>query len=113
LALSFGFLLSRASQAFEPQLRPALEAFPQPEWRELALAGLDRDFVRAADIWGAAGNATWEARVRLRAAEELVATGRLAESEEQARRALEFYRSVAASYYIQRCEALLREARTA
>jgi class 3 adenylate cyclase len=113
VALSFGFLLSRAAPGFEPELRPALEAFPHPQWKELALVLLDRDLARAAEIWADAGCPTWEARVRLRAAEELIETGKRAEGEEQARRALEFYRSVEATYFAQRCEALLREARTA
>jgi tetratricopeptide (TPR) repeat protein len=113
VALNFGFLLARAAPDFEQELRPALEAFPYQQWKELALACLDRDFLRGADIWAAAGNPTFEARVRLRAAEELIETGRRAEGEEQARRALDFYRSVAATYYLQRCEALLQEARTA
>lgn len=51
--------------------------------------------------------------MRLRGAEELIDNGRRAEGEEQARKALAFYRSVAATYYIDRCETLLREAKTA
>jgi tetratricopeptide (TPR) repeat protein len=113
LSLSFGFLLSRAASGFGQELRPAIEDFRHPEWKELALACLDRDFVRGADIWADAGSPTWEARVRLRAAEELIESGRPAEGEEQARKALAFYRSVAAVYYIERCEALLQEAQSA
>jgi tetratricopeptide (TPR) repeat protein len=113
LSLSFGFLLSRAASGFEQELRPVIEDFRHPEWIELALACLDRDFVRAADIWADAGSPTWEARVRLRAAEELIDSGRPAESEEPARKALAFYRSVAAVYYIDRCETLLQEAQSA
>jgi class 3 adenylate cyclase/tetratricopeptide (TPR) repeat protein len=113
LALSFGFLLSRVATDFAPELRPVLEAFPNPQWKELALAFLDRDFAHGADVWAAAGNPTWEARVRLRAAEQLMETGQHAEGAEQARRALKFYRSVAATYYVERCEALVREAKTA
>jgi hypothetical protein len=51
--------------------------------------------------------------VRLRAAEELLDNGRPGEGEEQARKALAFYRSVAAVYYIDRCETLLQEAQSA
>jgi class 3 adenylate cyclase len=113
LALSFGFLLSRVANGFEPELRPVIEAFPGPQWKELARACLDRDFAHGADIWAAVGSPTWEARMRMRAAEELIETGLRAEGEDQARRALDFYRSVAATYYVERCEALLREAKTA
>ena len=113
LALSFAFLLSRLALEFEPALREALEDAPPGPWKDLAFVCLDRDFVRAADIWAAGGSPPLEARVRLRAAEELVENGRRAEGEEQARRALEFYRSVAATYYIDRCETLLEEAKSA
>ena len=43
----------------------------------------------------------------MKAAEELLATGRAAEGEEQAAEALGFYRSVRATFYIERCERLL------
>jgi class 3 adenylate cyclase/tetratricopeptide (TPR) repeat protein len=113
VAVSFGFALSRVAADFAPELRSVVEAFPHPQWKELARACLDRDFVHGAEIWAAAGSPTWESRVRLRAAEELVETGRPAEGAEQARRALEFYSSVAATRYVERCEALLRRAKTA
>jgi class 3 adenylate cyclase/tetratricopeptide (TPR) repeat protein len=111
LALSFAFLLSRLAPEFEPALREALGNAPSGPWKELAFVCLDRDFVRAADIWAAGGSPTLEARVRLCAAEELIDSGRRAQGEEQARSALEFYRSVAATYFMQRCETLLREER--
>jgi hypothetical protein len=107
LSLCVGFLISRLALEFEPALRQDLADAPRGPWKELAFACLDRDFVRAADIWATGGSPTFEARVRLRAAEELVERGSHAEGEEQARRALEFYRSVAAVYYIDRCETLL------
>ncbi len=113
LAVSFAFLLSRLGLEFEPAIREALEDAPPGPWKELAFTCLDRDFGRAADIWAAGGSPPLEARVRLRAAEELIDNGRRAEGEEQARRALEFYRSVAATYYVDRCETLLREAESA
>ncbi len=112
-ALPFGFLLSRVSIGFEREVREALPHDPWPQWRELALACLDRDFVRAAGIWAEAGSPTWEARLRVRAAEELIEAGRRAEGEEQARRAIDFYRSVGATFFVERCEALLREPKSA
>jgi tetratricopeptide (TPR) repeat protein len=111
--LSFAFVISRTAVELGPEVREALEHAPPGPWKELAFASLERDFVRAADIWAAGGSPTREARVRLRAAEELIETGRRAEGEEQTRRALEFYRSVAATYFVERCEALLREAKSA
>jgi len=64
-------------------------------------------------MWAKGGSPTWEARLRLRAAEELMETGWRAEGEEQAAKAVAFYRSVDATFYVDRCEALLREAKTA
>jgi len=112
-ALPFGFLLSRVSIGFEREVREALPHDPWPQWRDLALACLDRNFVRAAEIWAEAGSPTWEARLRVRAAEELIETGRRAEGEAQARKAHEFYRSVGATFFVDRCEALLRQAKSA
>jgi len=113
LALSFAFLLSQIALEFELKVRQALKDAPPGPWKELAFACLDRDFVRAAEIWAVGGVPPVEARVRLRAAEELIDNGRIPEGEEQARRALAFYRSVAASYYVDRCETLLQEAKSA
>jgi class 3 adenylate cyclase/tetratricopeptide (TPR) repeat protein len=113
LALSFAFLLSRLSLDFEPALREALADSPHGAWKDLAFVFLDRDFVRAADIWAAGGGSPFEARARLRAAEDLIESGRRTEGEEQARRALEFYSSVAATYYVDRCKTLLQEAKSA
>jgi class 3 adenylate cyclase/tetratricopeptide (TPR) repeat protein len=110
--LSFAFLLSRLAVEFEPAVREALEDAPPGPWKELAFIELNREFVRAADIWAAGGSPSLEARVRLRAADELIDNGRRAEGEEQVRKALAFYRSVAATYYIDRCETLL-QAKTA
>ena len=53
------------------------------------------------------------ARLRVRAAEELIETGRRAASEDQATKALGFYLTVGATYYVDRGEALLPEAKTA
>ena len=89
------------------ELATALEKGPPWPWRELAFACLDRDFVRAADVCAEGGGPTWEAQLRLRAAEELAEAGRLAEAEEQSVRALAFYRSVGATYFIERAAKLL------
>jgi len=112
-SLPLEFLFSRLAIGFESEIREALEDAPPWPWKELAFACLDRDFVRAADMWAKGGSPTWEARLRLRAAEELMETGWRAEGEEQAAKAVAFYRSVDATFYVDRCEALLREAKTA
>jgi hypothetical protein len=48
------------------------------------------------------------AEARLRAAEALTAEGRSAEAQVQLEQALAFYRSVGATAYVRRAEALLR-----
>jgi class 3 adenylate cyclase/tetratricopeptide (TPR) repeat protein len=111
--LPLEFLLSDVAFESEPELRVVLHDAPLPPWRELALACLDREFERVADRWAEGGVPTWEARYRLRAAEVLIETGRRGEGEAQAEKALGFYRSMRATYYIERCESLLSEAKTA
>ena len=112
-SLPVGFLFSRISTEFKAELTSALRDAPPWPWRELAFACTESDFVRAADMWAKGGSPTFEARSRLRAAEELLEAGRTTDGEEQAARALEFYRSVAATYFIDRCETLLSRERTA
>jgi class 3 adenylate cyclase/tetratricopeptide (TPR) repeat protein len=106
-ALPFDFLLTRVSFEHEQEVREILANGPYPRWKELGFACLDRDFVRAADMWAEAGSPTSEARLRLRAAEELIEAGRRAEGAEQLEKALDFYRSVGATFYINRAEQLL------
>jgi class 3 adenylate cyclase/tetratricopeptide (TPR) repeat protein len=76
-------------------------------WRDAVRAALRGDLVAAAEIASKTGSVTWEAVMRFHAGEELVALGRRAEGEAQLRKALEFYESVDASFYLQRGEALL------
>ncbi|HUH15429.1 MAG TPA: AAA family ATPase [Gaiellaceae bacterium] len=77
----------------------------------VAAAILAGELARAADIAVEMGSRSLEAELRLRAAEALAAQGRRAEADEQLRQALPFYRSVGATRYVRRGEALL--ARTA
>jgi len=106
-ALPFDFLLTRVALEHEPELREILVKGPYPRWKALGFACLDRDFVRAAEMWSEGGSPTWEARLRLRAAEELIKAGRRAEGEAELHVALDFYRSVGATFFIQRGEQLL------
>jgi class 3 adenylate cyclase/tetratricopeptide (TPR) repeat protein len=107
IGLSLDFLFTRVALEHEPELREILGNGSFPRWKTLGFACLDRDFVRAAEMWAEGGSPTWEARLRLRAAEELIETGRRAEGEEQLELALDFYRSVGATYLIQRGEQLI------
>ena len=84
-------------------------ARPTP-WRDAELAVLSGEFATAAQMYADVGYLAIEAEVRVLAAEELIETGRHAEAEEQARKAIAFYETVGASYYIERLETLLREA---
>jgi hypothetical protein len=107
LTLSLDFLLARTALEHEVELRKVLRDAPHPRWKDLALSCLDRDFVRAADMWAETGSPTWEARLRMRAAEELIETGRREEGEVELRRAISFYRTVGATFFIHRGEQLL------
>lgn len=98
--LSLDFLFSRTAAGHERSLRAALSKAPDVPWKAVAIACLDGDFVRAADLYSKAGSPTLESRLRLRAAEHLAEAGRLDESRIQAQRALEFHRAVGASRYV-------------
>jgi hypothetical protein len=107
ITLAFEVGYTRLALEFEPQLREALQNAPPWRWRDVARMSLDRDFLGAADAWAEGGSPTYEALLRLRASEELAEQGRLAEAQEQAAKAREFYRSVRATYFVRRAEALL------
>ncbi len=80
---------------------------PRTPWVDAGEAIVDDEFPRAADVLDRMGLRPFEAYARLRAAEQLAAQGRTAEAADQRDRALAFYRSVGASTYIRRAEALL------
>ncbi len=77
-------------------------------WTEVARAIARGDLVGAADVLGATDLRSEEAYARLRAAEQLAAEGHDAEAQPHLERALAFYRSVGATGYVRRGEALLR-----
>jgi hypothetical protein len=58
-------------------------------------------------MWAKAGSPTWEAHLRLRAAEDLFEVGRETDGGAELEQALAFYRSVGATFYVQRGEKLL------
>jgi class 3 adenylate cyclase/tetratricopeptide (TPR) repeat protein len=76
-------------------------------WLEAAAAFAASDFERAADRYAEIGSLPDEAFVRLRAAEQLLATGRRVEGNTQLQRAVVFYRKVRASAHLREAEALL------
>jgi len=94
-------------------VREAFLRLPPDAGRRGMLAVLEGDFAAASEYYARASLLLLEAEARLRWAEQLASERRRAEGEEQARKALEFYRSVGATFYVDRCEALLREAKTA
>jgi len=89
------------------EVRELVEAAPPGRFRDAALAELDGDFERAADLFADLGSKPAEADARLRAAQKLIDAGRRAEGEVQLRKALAFYRSVGATFFIKRGEHLL------
>ena len=98
--------LGRASE-----LRAFLEDFSRPTpWHGAALAILDGDYARAADLLDELGIVSLSAQARLNAATAFAASGRQAEADEQLRPALEFFRSVGATRYVREAEALLAAA---
>ncbi len=96
-----------------PPLREFAEASLPGRLRDAALAALDGDLRRAADVFDAAGLLPCAAHARTLAAEELFRTGERAEGEAELVKALEFYRSVGATFFIERCDALLHQVKTA
>jgi len=89
------------------EVRALVEGAPESPWKDVALAGASGDFSRAADLYAVMGSPTLEAEARLCAAEALIQAGRRAEGEAELQKALDFYRTVGATRYIQQSEALL------
>jgi class 3 adenylate cyclase/tetratricopeptide (TPR) repeat protein len=86
-------------------------ALTQIAWRspmtETVMAILDRDWRVVVERFGYMGLLVEEARARLRFGEALITEGNLGEAVEQIEKALAFYRSVRATRYIRRGEALI------
>jgi predicted ATPase/class 3 adenylate cyclase len=76
-------------------------------WHDVATAIARDDILGAAELLATHGMRTEEAYARLRAAESLADEGRRVEAQAQLDRALAFYRSVGASAFVRRAEALL------
>jgi class 3 adenylate cyclase/tetratricopeptide (TPR) repeat protein len=104
--LTFAFVLVGLGRSAE--VGHAAARFPTPtRWLEVATVYAAGDTSAAAETLAAMGARPFEAYVRLRAAEELVALGRRSEADQELHRALEFWQAVGASSYVLRGEALL------
>jgi tetratricopeptide (TPR) repeat protein len=86
-----------------------IDALPHAEtpWLRVAILFTSGNLEAAADLCGAIGAATQEARDRLWLAKALLEQNRHAKADIQLQRALVFYRSVGATRYIRQAEALL------
>jgi class 3 adenylate cyclase/tetratricopeptide (TPR) repeat protein len=94
-------------------LRAAVEQAPGPEfrgWQDAFLLVLAGDLRSAADRFAAMGNTAFEARQRLHAGERLLALGQRAAGDVELEKALDFYRSVGATLFVERAKALLANA---
>jgi len=95
------------------ELRTAIEEAPgarASRWREVTLLALDGNLRGAADLYADSGNPTLEAEARLHAGERLLEQGLHGEGEAELEKALAFYRSVEATYYVEKAETLLAQA---
>jgi predicted ATPase/class 3 adenylate cyclase len=93
----------------EEQLRAFAERNPSPDAGRIVNA-LNGDFTADAERSERQGRLTAAARAHLEAAERLVGEGRRAEADVHLQKALAFYRSVGATHYVLRGEALLAAA---
>ncbi len=87
-----------------------LDLFDSPPagvWEEAAYAAAEHDYIRTAEIYARAGARTQEAAARLDAARTFVREGWRQQGAAELQKALAFYRSVGAAFFIQRAEALL------
>ena len=79
---------------------------PEGPWKDVALAELHGEDTRAADMFRRMGAPAIEADVRIAAAEALLEEGRTTEGLAELEKALAFYRSVGATFFLERGEAL-------
>jgi class 3 adenylate cyclase/tetratricopeptide (TPR) repeat protein len=95
-------------------LQPLVDSIhPSFRLRQAVELLLAKRFEELADLLAELGSKEREPQVRLRAAEQLIAERRYAEAERQLRKALSFYRTVAATRYIRQAEALLSASNSA
>ena len=95
------------------QLRELAELSPEGPWKNVTVAAVQGDLKRAGDFYAEIGVPTFEALARLLGGEDLIQAGRRTEGEAELQRALAFYRSVGATFLIERGERLLAQAQSA
>ena len=89
------------------ELLAVVDAAPSSLWKEAEIAALDSDFGRAAELYASVDYRPWEAEIRLLAAERYFEAARRSEGAAELEKALDFYRSVGATFFVERGEALL------
>jgi len=92
------------------ELREIVATAPPSAWNDASLLSLDLDFRGAAEIFAAMPSPTLEAWQRRSAGAHLIEAGRRSEGEAELQKALAFYRSVGATFFIKRGEDLLARA---
>ena len=97
----------------ETSIRDVFANLPPSPGHRAMVAVVEGGFEQASRLYGEANIRLFEAEARLRHAEQLFVSGRTGEAEVQLEQALAFYRSVGATLFVERAEALLAEARTA
>jgi class 3 adenylate cyclase/tetratricopeptide (TPR) repeat protein len=108
-----GLALVAGRLGVRDEFRELVERSPEGPWKNLTLAAVRGDLVRAGDLYAEIGIPTFEALARLLGGEDLIDAGRRAEGEAQLEKALAFYRSVGATFLVQRGERLLAQAQSA
>ena len=93
--------------AIGDEVRKLVADAPDTPWKEAALASLDGDLVRAADVCRSMHFVAREVECRLLAGERLLRAGHRAEGEAETEKALAFFRSVGATFFVERAEKLL------
>jgi class 3 adenylate cyclase/tetratricopeptide (TPR) repeat protein len=96
-----------AATGREERLQAAIDGFPVFPWLEVTTALIQRDFDSAVDRLDQIGATSRTALVRLWAGERLVEQGRQADANVHLERSRDFWRSVGAQRYVDRCSSLL------
>jgi class 3 adenylate cyclase/tetratricopeptide (TPR) repeat protein len=106
-----GIIASEAGRlGLAPDVVEAILRATDGPWKEAALAETQGNLLRAADIYHRMGTPALEAEARLGAAEALIGEGRIAEGLAELEQALTFFRSVEATFFLERGQKLFAEA---
>ncbi|HEX2428780.1 MAG TPA: hypothetical protein VHI53_12685 [Gaiellaceae bacterium] len=107
----FGIVASEAETlGLTSEVEKLITMAPEGPWKDASLAEIRGERTRAADMYAHMGALHLEADARLDAGEELLAAGRPVEALTELQKALEYYRAVGATFFLQRAEPLLAEA---